>query len=359
MKTLSILSLFVFLGASVFAQTIRRVNNTPGLNDPNVYATLQAAHDAAAANDIISVEPAPGINYGDLNAFKRINIVGPGYFLDKNPNTVFDKREPVINRITFQGGSANSTVTGLNVSQIGIQDLNISVTRCLISQVSFGVSTIQSGGVFTMGNNALISRNIINSISGGTYNSTCGGAVCTLYYGTNCVISNNIIISTINLLSAAIIKYNTMQGNFQGVINSTVSNNIFEARSQLADYRVLTGGAANTGTTALNNICLSVNGLPTGNGNINGANPNIVFIGTSNPFANYLSIGDSVFQLAAGSPALTAAVGGTQAGAFGDGANAYRLSGVPNTPIVTSFISTGSGNNATPLSITLSVRSNN
>ncbi len=358
MKTLSILSLFVFFSASVFAQTIRRVNNTPGLNDPNVYATLQAAHDAAAANDIISVEPAPGINYGVLNVFKRINIVGPGYYLDKNPNNVFDKREPSIAAITFQGGSANSTVTGVNIGNVTIQDLNISITRCQIGSVVFGLSTIQSGGVFTMGNNALISRNIIGNIYGGIYSSTCGGVSCTLYYGTNCIITNNIIVYNISTLSAAIIKYNTMQGQFSGVINSTVSNNIFEARNQLADYRVLTGGG-NSGTTALNNICLSVNGLPTGNGNINGANPNTVFIGTSNPFPNIGTLGDSVFQLAAGSPALTAAVDGTQAGAFGDGANAYRLSGVPNTPIVTSFISTGSGNTTTPLSITVSVRSNN
>ena len=356
MKTLSILSLFVLFSLTVFAQTIRRVNNTPGLNDPNVYATLQAAHDAAAANDIISVEPAPGINYGNLNVFKRINIVGPGYFLDKNPNNVFDKREPSIAGITFQGGSANSTVTGVNIGSVTIQDLNISVTRCQISSISFGVSTIQSGGVFTMGNNALISRNIISSINGGQYGSTCGGVACTLYYGTNCVISNNIINSQISYLSAAIIKYNTMLGSIVATIGSTVSNNIFEARNQVAGYQVFYQGSNNA---VLNNICLSVNGLPTGNGNINGANPNVVFIGTSNPFPNIGTLGDSVFQLAAGSPALTAAVGGTQAGAFGDGANAYRLSGVPNTPIVTFFISTGSGNTATPLSITVSVRSNN
>jgi hypothetical protein len=361
MKKSILLSLCAFvtlcLCASVNAQTIRRVNNTPGLNDPNVYATAQAAHDAAAPNDIISLEPSASPSYGALNVLKRINIVGPGYYLDKNPNNFFDKREPSISGITFGNGSANSTVIGTVTSTIFINDANITVTRCRTGSIFHSKSGNFVGGVESIGNNSTITNNITSSIYGSPYGGTCGGSSCTLYAGTNCTISNNIILGGINSLSAAIINYNTILSDFNTVVGSTVTNNIFEARSQAISYQILP--ASNSGTTASNNICLGVNGLPIGGGNVNGANPNIIFIGTSNPFTTYSTNGDNDFKLAVGSPALTAAAGGTQAGAFGNGANAYRLSGVPNTPIVTSFISTGSGNNTTPLSITVSVRSNN
>ena len=79
MKNLIFLFLLAF-SCSAFAQTIRRVNNTPGLNDPNVYATAQAAHDAAAPNDIISLEPSASPYYGSITVLKRINIVGAGYY---------------------------------------------------------------------------------------------------------------------------------------------------------------------------------------------------------------------------------------------------------------------------------------
>jgi hypothetical protein len=365
MKKSIILSLCAFvtlcLCASVNAQTIRRVNNTPGLNDPNVYATAQAAHDAAAPNDIISLEPSACSSYtcyGALTVTKRINIVGPGYYRDKNPNNFFDLRYISLSNITFGNGSANSTMMGIQSDGgLAINDANITITRCITGYIAFGKSGNFVGGVESIGNNATITNNIISSINGVSYSGTCSGNPCTLYAGTNCVIANNIITNQISYLSAAIINYNTMSGNFNTVIGSTVTNNIFEARAQSISYQILP--ASNSGTTASNNICLGVNGLPTGGGNVNGANPNIVFTGTSNPFSTYSTNGDKDFQLAVGSPALTASAGGTQAGAFGNGANAYRLSGVPNTPIVTSFISTGSGNNTTPLSITVSVRSNN
>ncbi|SOE21177.1 hypothetical protein SAMN06298216_1649 [Spirosomataceae bacterium TFI 002] len=358
-KSLFIIAISCHLALTTFAQTIRRVNNTPGLNDPNVYATAQEAHDAAAPNDIISLEPSASPSYGSLTVLKRINIVGSGYFLDENPNNFFDKRQATIDFVTFDNGSANSTIMGVESNgSFSIHDANITVTRCRTSGIYFAKSGNFVGGVESIGNNAIIANNFLtSSISGSQYNGTCGGNPCTLYAGTNCTISNNILFGSISNLSAAIINYNTIRSNFNGVVGSTVTNNIFDARSQSISYEVLP--ASNSGTTASNNICLGVNGLPSGGGNVNGANPNIVFIGTSNPFPNWNTIGDAGFKLAVGSPALTAAAGGTQAGAYGNGANAYRLSGVPNTPIVTSFISTGSGNNTTPLSITVSVRSNN
>ncbi len=342
------------LCASVNAQTIRRVNNTPGLNDPNVYATAQAAHDAATPNDIISLEPSASPSYGTLTATKRINIVGQGYFLDKNPNNTFDKRQTMLSTVTFDGGSSNSTISGVSCGGISVKTPNVNISRCKINGVSLGQSSGPISGNFEYGSNCTVIGNFIEGGINGTAQAT------------NCIISNNILFSQFSVmvssLNSATFTYNTMRcynftsTGFSGVDNSIIANNIFDCRLAPVALQVVT---SSNNTTVSNNICLGINGLPTGAGNINGANQNIVFTGTSDPFANYTTTGDNLFQLAAGSPALTAAAGGTQAGAFGNGANAYRLSGVPNTPIVTSFISTGSGNNTTPLSITVSVRSNN
>jgi hypothetical protein len=348
------------LCASVNAQTIRRVNNTPGLNDPNVYATAQAAHDAAAANDIISLEPSPSTSYGNITVTKRINIVGSGYYLDKNPNNFFDKRQATLSSVIFDNGSANSTISGVDLSSVVIYDVNINVTRCKLNNITMSKSNTLLGGIYSVGNNATINQNLITGyINAGQYYNASN---VLFYAGANCNVSNNVIAYNISGLNSSVINYNTFLNegngaNINTVVGSTVTNNIFDCRSATLGYLVV--NAASSGTTASNNICLGLNGLPSGGGNINGASPTTTFVGTSTPFSTYGTTGDGVFQLAVGSPALTAAVGGTQAGAFGNGANTYRLSGVPVTPIITSFISTGSGNNTTPLSVTISVRSNN
>jgi hypothetical protein len=59
MKTkLFLLAAFVCLHiVHSHAQTIWRVNNTPSVTGPNIYTTVQAAHDAALG-DIIYLEPS-------------------------------------------------------------------------------------------------------------------------------------------------------------------------------------------------------------------------------------------------------------------------------------------------------------
>ena len=260
--------------------------------------------------------------------------------------------------IIFDGGSTNSTITGVSCgSSIAVNSPNITITRCKIGGgVGFGQSSGTIGGTYQYGSNCNLTSNFIE-----------GGGINGNPNATNCTITNNIMSSQgqiyLSGLVSANISYNTFNvgqfnTGFSGIQNCIFANNIIDGRSTAITTVIIQNS---NNTTVSNNICLGINGLPTGAGNINGANPSIIFTGSSNPFTTYTGANnsDKDFQLAVGSPALTAAAGGTQAGAFGNGANAYRLSGVPNTPIVTSFISTGSGNNTTPLSITVSVRSNN
>jgi hypothetical protein len=77
MKTTSLICLLAF-SFSTFAQTIRRVNNSPNITGVNIYATLQAAHDAAVNDDIIYVEPSLA-SYANLTCVKRLTIIGNGW----------------------------------------------------------------------------------------------------------------------------------------------------------------------------------------------------------------------------------------------------------------------------------------
>lgn len=338
------------------AQTIRRVNNTAGLNDPNVYATAQAAHDAANPGDIISIEPSVNPSYGELTVIKPVNIVGPGYYLDKNPNTFFDKRVPALGNITFENGSQNSTVSSVVFSGASIYAENIKIERCFFWAINTGVSSIIISGSTSNGNGGIIKNSVFRYIQGSN-----GGS-------SNMTITNNIIvgysgISLIQNISNSIISYNTFGAeNFiHQATNSTITNNVFDARVMMSGATICNNCL---GSSISNNLCTNINGLPSGSGNINGVDPSTIFLNGGNPWGfnhndGTMNAVDKDFQLASGSPAKTAAAGGGEAGAFGNGANAYKLSGLPKSPIITSFTNTGSGSNTIPLSITISVRSNN
>lgn len=354
MKKLTLIFLLA-ISCSTFAQTIFRCNNNPGVSGVNVYTTIQAAHDAAVAGDIIYVEPSV-TDYGSVDVRKRLTIVGNGYFLDKNSNVPFDQRTSRIGSITFNNGSANSILTGIEMNSfISIKDVNIIITRCRVStEISFGLSSNLVAGVYSRGNNATITKCIIyGTISG--QNST----QVSSQFGYNCTITNNIHQGRIDAITNTVIANNIY--NLSGLGNNiminlngcSVTNNIYDARGFTSAIPFVFGG---TGNTISNNICLGQAGTPSGNGNVNFGDPTITFL-VANPWTTFF-IEDAPFQLAVGSPAIGIGTGGTNTGAFG-GANPYILSGLPAYPVMTNFITTGVGNTSTPLSVSVTVRGNN
>lgn len=367
--TFSIITIAICtIGLGLNAQTIRRVNNTAGLNDPNVYSTIQAAHNAAVAGDIISLEPSENPTYGNLVCSKTLKIVGPGYFLDKNPNTFFDKRLPAVGHIQFINGSQNSSIEGVAVIagsahgtvQIGVP--GVAISRCKIGTIQFNYGGFLAG-YESYGNQCTIKSSIIGFVGGESNNPQLANQIS---------ISNCILMTGVQNLRNSTISYNTfnVDGNsrFYSVINCTITNNIFDTRGQGSTFSIIDyPDSFNSGNSVSNNLCIDApNGLPEGSGNVRGAVASSIFINSGDPFGtyggraniNYLPE-DKIFQLSQNSPAKTAAAGGGEAGAFGNGVNAYKLSGLPASPIITNFTNTGSGTNTTPLTITISVRSNN
>lgn len=359
--TLGLIAVLIFcLFSTLHAQTIRRCNNNPGVTGVNLYTTLQAAHDAAAVGDIIYIEPSV-TDYGSVDVRKRLTIIGNGYFLDKNANVSFDPRSSKISSITFDNGSANSILSGLEVGDglIYINDVNITLTRCRLTRnggniITFGVSSNLVAGQNSRGNNATITRCVIvGGIVG--QNST----TVSSQFGYNCTITNNIhqgqIVSITNTVIANNVYYSSIfGGNVLSNLNGcSVTNNIYDARGSTSAVPFVSSGAGNT---ISNNICLGQAGTPAGNGNVNFGDETLTFL-VANPWPT-ITTEDVKFQLAAGSPAIGIGTGGTNAGAFG-GANPYVLSGVPAYPVITNFTTTGVGNTATPLQVSVTVRSSN
>ena len=88
---------FIVLGAllcnSLNAQHLHRVNNNTDFDAD--FTTLQAAVDAATNNDTIYVEGS-ATAYDGATIDKPLTIVGPGYYLNENPKTLFEEFSTVL-----------------------------------------------------------------------------------------------------------------------------------------------------------------------------------------------------------------------------------------------------------------------
>lgn len=357
MKNL-ILIFLLALSGSIFGQTIRRCNNNPGISGVNVYTTIQAAHDASVAGDIVYVEPSTA-TYGNLDARKRLTIIGNGYFLDQNTNNSFDTRNSIIGNLIFNNGSANSVLTGIEVQNtLNVNDISITITRCYIGGVTFGLSTNLVSGLNSRGNNATITKCVVGSSISGNNSITVSSQ-----YGYNTLVSNCIIrAGSVNNLTNSVVSNNIYRrgggASFSALYGCSVTNNILDARGYATVQEFVDGviSGSSVGNTISNNICLAQAATPSGNGNVNFGDENTTFL-VVNPW-NTATAKDAPFQLAVGSPAIGIGTGATNAGAFG-GSNPYILSGMPAYPVITTYLPSGVGNVSTPLQVNVTVRGNN
>jgi hypothetical protein len=340
MKKVLLLCLLTFSFSSL-AQTIRRCNNNIGVGGLNVYKTIQDAHDDAVDGDIIYVEPST-TSYGSLSCTKRLTLYGAGYYLDKNSNTSLDKRNSVLDNISFETGSASSFLIGISCTYLNINDSDITITRCNSTYCYLGTSSI-TPNISNYGNHAVISKNLFTS-----YLNSSGSNV-----GRNCIITNNIIggNSGLNGFYSSTISNNTINNSIS-VDGCTITNNIFDGPTVQTSKIAVSG----TNNTVTNNLTTGSLTLPTGNGNVHTANISTTYV-VSDPWS-YLTSEDSKFQLATNSPAIGIGIGGVNAGSFG-GPSPYVLSGLPAIPVITNFTTSGVANTTTPLQVNVTIRGNN
>lgn len=303
----------IITGFSTFAQTTRRCNNNSGITGVNVYATIQAAHDAAVAGDIIYVESSL-TSYGNLTCSKSLTMIGNGYFLDQNTNVSFDTRNSNLGNVIFLAGSANSFLKGMLTQTVDLNNVsNITINRCKTNTIRFNFNISASAP----SSNHTISQCLIGSSLFGSNSTTTNGG------GKNCIITNNIVAGGgISDFENSVIQNNTIMSpgstGGSGFNGCTVTNNIVSSGTTGGSSTALiTGG----GNNISNNIMLgNTYTFPAGSGNINNANLATTFL-VANPNS---SNPDKDFQLAVGSPAIGIGTGGTNTGAFfGGGKSLY------------------------------------
>ena len=331
MKNLSASLLFVLLalaGSLASAQTIRRVNNT-GITGTNIYATVQLAINAAAAGDIIQVEPSTTV-YAGVAVTKQLSFVGPGYFLSENapPALQASPITAAVGSFDFQSGSAGSSVSGLVIpSACYVRVDNISITRCQLNgYIYLGYTTITTG--------AVIRQNYMDGVQQSSVS-------------TNSLITNNIIINgNVNLSGVGI----TGEFSNNSVVNTSVSLNAFTVRNNYFNNVLTT-----TANTAWSFNQFTTSTPPTlGTSSNNTANVPLASVFVLSPGALQY---DGWYRLRTTSPALGAGQGGVDVGATGSATGfGYRFGGQPAIPAIYQLGQSVTGNN---LNVTLGTRSNN
>ena len=322
------LSAFVTFSASA---KIWRVNNNPGISAD--FTTLQAAHDGATANDTLHIESS-SVSYGDIVFYKKLVILGAGYFLTENLNNQASILGSTLGTVTFSTGSSGSIISGLSITGIQVVDASqilINSNKIVGIQINDSsscshiwiISNYIDGSVTTHNLNSL--QPIISDIEIG-YNYINQGI--SLTYGFSGSIYNNVIYYNYIYTTDFVIKNNIFYDGTAGINPGDISH-----------------------PNLINNNIFSNPGLTNGSNNLTGVLMTDVFQG---PTGNTT---DGQWRLKAGSPAIGAGLNAENCGMF-NGIYNYRLSGIPFNPsvYVLNAPATSSGNT---LPITISVKSNN
>lgn len=255
MKTITLL-LFITLGLNATAQTTRIADNNP--NRPtgaNIYATIQAAVDAALPGETVYITPSL-TNYGNVTISKRVKLVGVGF----NTPELGGRSSSLTNITLLSSADGVNSTSNSEFRGFSFQDFTFAAggvgvlpyNDILIENVS-GRFVNYSGAHNPIFN--LIIRNVsvvyiqINQPNTNTriYNNIvrptticCSADAIYVNNGTNLLISNNLIYivfpgignNAFNIENSinSRIEHNIISGNgpaFRNLRNTPVTNNIF------------------------------------------------------------------------------------------------------------------------------------
>jgi hypothetical protein len=326
MKTLKITILCGFMTMMGFSQTVLTVDNRD--QSGGQFTSVQAAIDAASANDIIQILPSP-TSYGNFTINKKLTLVGLGH----NPVNVGGE-VATMSLIRFINNSAGSELKGLVISNISIgtsttspNQSNISIRNCRISSISgSGSSTPNlSDGWILEGN--YITSNIVPQMNSNNWqirNNFIRGSIVNI--NNTCIITNNIFFTP-----------STSATFFSNAFGPLVNNNMFLATGNLTQI-----GISNSTITFVSNMTYSYFGSTiaplAGSNNLDNTNPMFV----SATLATIANFYGNNFDLAEGSPGINAGSDMTDIGLFGNGF-AFDVNGRPElTPYPESITITNS-----------------
>ena len=290
-----------------------RVNN---LDASANFTTLDAAMAGVTVGDTIYLEGSPN-DYTLSNAIsKQVVIIGPGYFLDQNENTLVSKSPAMIaSNVTIlaKGTVLEGVSVAKNNTNLYIAADDVVVRKCHLFRICFSDNTASTN--LEIANTIITQSYVTNDITVGSND-----------YGKGGLISNNI-------LGAG--------GLFSGLRNFDILFNTFTTTNSFA-----TTGSSN---------CNIRNNIYRGNS---------VGSGTNNTYTNNYKAStaefvegdssDKKWQLIATSQGNTASSAGGQCGAFGS-SSPYVLSGLANIPHIYDIEAPTSASAASGLSVTVKI----
>lgn len=295
-----LLALASLVCASCLPAAVLTVDNNPGA--VAMFDNFPDAYDAASDGDTILLAGSMNGYGGSYTIYKRLNIVGPGYFLSQNGVPGLSNQNARIS-VSFDqdsilGTSSGSKIMGVEANiDVGYEVSGIVIERCYRMSSTWNIS----------------SATVIRS---------CVDADLAFQSGSEGSILTNSILRSVTFFTVNIsIDRCVLTSSFFGNQSTSVSNTIF----------VFSSASSFTRNNASVSNCMAVgfSTLPAGGGNINGQLIGNVFVNTGATDAKY--------QLKAGSPAIGAGTSGSNMGAFG-GPNPYVLSGLPDMPRLTRLV---------------------
>lgn len=333
MKTVQQISFLLcfFLLVAQSNAAIWRVNNQDPTADFSQLSEVSGDADVVDG-DVIHVEGSTQ-NYGGATITKRLDIIGPGYFLNFNPNTPANSVSAKFQgSIIFSAGSEGSRVRGLVFAEVGRPNYpsfiigvnDIVVNNCLI------VYDMRLGANIT---GFTLTQSYVLTWVFFSYDRP------SYFTASDIIANNNIFVNGLW----------TEQMSFSQVENNIFLNNV-GIPTQYFRNNILASSDATQGVQSgniQNNLAYNGQfGIENGNANVE---ENSMFVGGNSP--------DGQYQLQANSPAIGAGYNGTNCGIFG-GIRPYALSGITGIPVIYDLRVAPQGDPVNGLQVTIKAKVN-
>ncbi len=310
------------------AQNMVVVNNTPGIVAN--YKTLQGEVDSVEDGTLILLQPGP-VTYGNVIIKKRVSIIGPGYFLNHNPEPTSQATpaEAVVSSLVFDTASNGSYVTGISLNGqnangtrlVFLNTSNVNISRCFITP---GASSTLVYGFKS--NLITVKQSFFRVPPGYGHGVILHTREATDFQFLNNAFTNDDLAYGFQLPGEHFTNYTAQVLFRNNVMYNLYSPGFYPSACTFINNIVIqTSQNGNINCVAASNNVSNKNFTAPGP-NINNAVEANVFVLNSDPS---ITSADGRFKLKAGSVAIGYGQGGIDCGIFGGQANQrYELSGI-------------------------------
>lgn len=362
--TTTLLIVLTFLLFQQAEAKIWRVNNNSNYNGSSLwgsnfggtttYPVFKQISDANNSNlvsatngDTVYVEGATPV-YTGATITKKLVIVGPGYFLNENPNTSNDILEAKLDNISFNTGSAGSKLIGVYVN--GFYGIIINASDVLIKRCRIDKSITLDDNITDI---AVLQNYFSNT------DNNANSAIIPNFYGfpTDFVFNNNICKKTLLLVSA-----NTTRNALEcknNVFDCPAINGSPSIKMNVSSFQnnILKTAAATVDINNGTNLNVSYNISASNTGQFGTANQNKVVTNMATLFVAS-GTSDGKYKLKTGSPGSNNGSDGTDRGVFGGVAagSRYTLSGLAPIPVIYGITTSGVASPSSGLTVTINAK---